>query len=225
MCPTHATFLESFNIWLESVHVSSSFDSFLFLENSFLLLLKIPQNCVSLLFYVWLKCFPYENSPKKVFIYPLTIFANSSQLILKNAHFSSLNFYLINFRLFEILEKLCFHSFMFKCKLPELKYSSYLPRHDWKIGSQLKSRTIHFFVLWKINFFKVFFSKLCFFNFLMFDFNAFNNKIPEHLHLWNGLQLTSQTVHFYSPTHFIIWWKICFPFQFQILTKLFCTLS
>ena len=58
---------------------------------------------------------------------------------------------------------------MFKCKLPELKYSSYLPRHDWKIGSQLKSRTIHFFVLWKINFFKAFFSKLCFFNFSMFE--------------------------------------------------------
>ena len=39
----------------------------------------------------------------------------------------------------------------------------------------------------------------------MFDVKVFNNKISEAkpLHLTNDLQLTSQTVRFYLPTHFI----------------------
>lgn len=72
--PTTTTFLEFFNIWLENVHFFSCAISFLFLGNTFWLLLNIPQNCIFLLFYVWLKCFSYENFPQKLFFCPLTTF-------------------------------------------------------------------------------------------------------------------------------------------------------
>ena len=54
------------------------------------------------------------------------------------------------------------------------------------------------FVSWKTNFLKVFYSKLCFFNFLTFEFNIFNYRIQEtkQSHFWNGSQLTLQTAHF-----------------------------
>ena len=47
------------------------------------------------------------------------------------------------------------------------------------------------------------------------------NKIPEtkHSHLWYGSQLSLQTVHFSTSTHYsLVWWKL--NFSFKILTKL-----
>ena len=46
----------------------------------------------------------------------------------------------------------------------------------------------------------------------MFEFNIFNDKIPEtkQSHLSNGLQLTSQIVHFFVS------WKTTFPKKFPL---------
>ena len=88
-------------------------------------------------------------------------------------------------------------------------------------GSQLISWTVYFFFSWKTHFPKMFSLKIVFFLFFLFEFNILINKIPEtkHSHLWNSSQLTLQTVHFYSPAHFIfVWWKLYFPFK--IVAKL-----
>ena len=71
-----------------------------------------------------------------------------------------------------------------------------------------------FFVLWKTTFFNFFFSSVSLT--FLFEFDIFSNDIleTEHSHLSNGSLLISQTVHFYSPTHFtFIWWKLYFPFE------------
>ena len=70
-----------------------------------------------------------------------------------------------------------------------------------------------------MNFPKVFYSNLCFFNFFLFKINKLKDKISEikHSHLSNGLQITSQTVHFFVS------WKTSFPkmFSLKILFFLF----
>ena len=69
-----------------------------------------------------------------------------------------------------------------------------------------------YFVSWKTNFPKVFCLKLCFINFFTFEFNIFNDKIPKtkYSHLSNGLQLTSQVVHFFVS------WRTKFPKMFSL---------
>ena len=150
--PTTTTFLEFFNIWLENVHFFSCAVSFLFLENSFWLLLNIPQNCIFLLFYVWLKCFSYENFPQKLFFCPRTTFVKWFLInIGKYPVFfirSSLMKFCSLFR--NPWKKVFFHSFIFKRKLPKTKYLSYLPRHVWEVGSWLKSQNVYFFCFMEI---------------------------------------------------------------------------
>ena len=69
-----------------------------------------------------------------------------------------------------------------------------------------------FFVSCKTVFPKSFCLKLRFFNSFTFEFNIFNDKIPEtkHSHLSNGLQITSQTVQFFVS------WKTSFPKNFSL---------
>ena len=71
----------------------------------------------------------------------------------------------------------------------------YVSHHGCEVVQDYNNlKTAHCFCLWKTNFPKKNFSKLCFlFNFFTPEFTISSNKIPEtkYWHLSNGLQLTS----------------------------------
>ena len=86
------------------------------------------------------------------------------------------------------------HSFIVKCnvsfvKIPRTKIFTAFPTTVVKRFTIITNRKLFtFFGLWKTTFRKKIFWKLCFFNFLIVEFNALNNKIPEtkYFHLSNG---------------------------------------
>ena len=118
-----------------------------------------------------------------------------------------LNFLLIKIIFpFQNLWKIVFFcSFILRCKLPKTKYSSYLSRHIWEVIHDYKKLlTVHFSLFHEKQTTPNFWLKIVFFYFSLFEFNVFNEKIPQtkRLRLWNVSQLISiNIVHFYSPAH------------------------
>ena len=80
-------------------------------------------------------------------------------------------------------------------------------------GLQLTSQTFLFFVLWKIDFPKLFFFKIVFFIFFLVEYRIFKRKMLEinHSRFRKGSELISQNAHFPSVQFCMM--KILLPFQ------------